>query len=60
MTPDGTPVIGATRITNLFLSTGHGTPGWTVAAGPGRAMRDLLIGKSPEIEFEGLTVERYS
>jgi len=60
MTPDGTPVIGPTRLTNLFLSTGHGTLGWTMAAGTGRAMCDLLRGKRPQIDFEGLTVERYS
>jgi len=59
MTPDGTPVIGPTRLANLFLATGHGTLGWTMAAGTGRAMTDLLLGKRPEIDFEGLTVERY-
>jgi D-amino-acid dehydrogenase len=60
MTPDGTPVIGPTRLENLFLATGHGTLGWTMAAGTGRAMADLLTGKRPEIDFEGLTVERYA
>ena len=36
MTPDGTPVMGATRYPNLFLNTGHGTLGWTMACGSGR------------------------
>ncbi|HEX4509017.1 MAG TPA: D-amino acid dehydrogenase [Burkholderiaceae bacterium] len=60
MTPDGTPVIGATAITNLYLATGHGTLGWTMAAGTGKAMADLLTGVKPEIDFDGLTIERYA
>jgi D-amino-acid dehydrogenase len=59
MTPDGTPVIGETRYDNLLLSTGHGTLGWTMAAGTGRVMADLVSGRSPEISMEGLTVARY-
>ncbi|MGJ3700432.1 D-amino acid dehydrogenase [Variovorax sp. AFSI2.2] len=59
MTPDGTPVIGATRIPNLMLSTGHGTLGWTMAAGTGRVMADLIDGRQPAIDMEGLTVARY-
>ena len=60
MTPDGTPVLGETRYDNLFLSTGHGTLGWTMATGTGRVMADLLAGREPEISMEGLTVARYS
>ncbi|MBI1907331.1 MAG: D-amino acid dehydrogenase [Rhodocyclales bacterium] len=59
MTPDGTPVIGETRYDNLMLSTGHGTLGWTMAAGTGRVMADLVSGRRPEISMEGLTVARY-
>lgn len=59
MTPDGTPVIGACRIPNLLLSTGHGTLGWTMAAGTGRVMADLVGGRVPAIDMEGLTVARY-
>ena len=59
MTPDGTPVIGATRIPNLMLCTGHGTLGWTMAAGTGRVMADLIDGRQPAIDMEGLTVARY-
>jgi D-amino-acid dehydrogenase len=59
MTPDGTPVIGETRYDNLLLSTGHGTLGWTMAAGTGCVMADLVSGRSPEISMEGLTVARY-
>jgi len=59
MTPDGTPIVGATAIDNLFLSTGHGTLGWTMAAGTGRVMADLISGRKPQIDMEGLTVDRY-
>ena len=59
MTPDGTPILGETPIENLFLSTGHGTLGWTMAAGTGRVMADLIGGRQPEISMDGLTVARY-
>lgn len=59
MTPDGTPVIGGTRMANLYIATGHGTLGWTMAAGTGCVMADLLSKREPEIDMEGLTVERY-
>lgn len=59
MTPDGTPIVGGTHIPNLYLSTGHGTLGWTMAAGSGRVMADLMSGRSPEISLDGLTVGRY-
>ncbi|CAM5785251.1 D-amino acid dehydrogenase [Rhizobacter fulvus] len=59
MTPDGTPVVGATRLPNLFLATGHGTLGWTMAAGTGRVMADVISGRTPGIDMDGLTVDRY-
>jgi D-amino-acid dehydrogenase len=60
MTPDGTPIVGGSPIDNLFLSTGHGTLGWTMAAGTGRVMADLISGRTPEISLDGLTVGRYA
>lgn len=60
MTPDGTPVVGPTRLTNLFLATGHGTLGWTMAAGTARVIADLIDGRKPEIDLVGLTIDRYS
>ncbi|MBR0716844.1 D-amino acid dehydrogenase [Bradyrhizobium liaoningense] len=60
MTPDGPPVIGATRYGNLHLNTGHGTLGWTMACGSGRVLADMLSGKKPEIDTSELTVERYA
>ncbi|TCS50617.1 D-amino acid dehydrogenase [Primorskyibacter sedentarius] len=59
MTPDGTPVLGQSRYDNLFLNTGHGTLGWTMACGSGRAVADVVLGRKPEISFDGLTAERY-
>ncbi|WP_415258049.1 D-amino acid dehydrogenase [Thauera phenylacetica] len=60
MTPDGTPIIGNTRYTNLTLSTGHGTLGWTMAAGTGRIVADLISGRTPEISVDDLGVARYA
>jgi D-amino-acid dehydrogenase len=59
MTPDGTPIVGGTRLPNLYLATGHGTLGWTMAAGTGRVMADLMSGRAPQIDLQGLTVDRY-
>ena len=43
MTPDGTPIVGATRVGGLWLNTGHGTLGWTMAAGSGRLLDDMIL-----------------
>ena len=50
-TPNNVPVIGRTRFTNLFLNTGHGTLGWTLACGSGRAIADIVSGRKPEVDF---------
>ena len=59
MTPDSTPVVGATRYANLLLNTGHGTLGWTMAAGSGKLVADLTLGRQPDISTAGLGLERY-
>ena len=59
MTPDGTPVVGGSPYPNLYLATGHGTLGWTMAAGTGRVMADLISGRATDISLDGLTVDRY-
>ncbi len=59
MTPDGTPVIGPTRFDNLFLNTGHGTLGWTMACGSARIVADVVMGRKPEVDLDGLTIARY-
>ena len=50
-TPGNIPVIGGTRYPNLFLNTGHGTLGWTLSCGSGKAVAGLISGKKPQIEF---------
>lgn len=60
MTPDSTPIIGTTPISNLFLNVGHGTLGWTMACGSGRLVASLIGGDRPPIDPEGLGIARYS
>ncbi|MDM0112595.1 D-amino acid dehydrogenase [Variovorax sp. J22R133] len=60
MTPDSTPIVGATPFSNLFLNTGHGTLGWTMACGSGKLVADLMTGQRPEIRTEGLAMSRYA
>lgn len=50
-TPNNVPVIGRTRMANLFLNTGHGTLGWTLACGSGKALAGLVSGRTPEVAF---------
>jgi D-amino-acid dehydrogenase len=51
MTPSNIPYIGQTRYANLFLNTGHGTLGWTMGCGSGRAIADIVSGRKPEVDF---------
>ena len=60
MTPDGTPVIGPCPYPNLFLATGHGTLGWTMSAGTGQVLADVVSGRKPAIDLAGLTYARYA
>ena len=60
MTPDGTPIVGRTPYKNLWLNTGHGTLGWTMACGSGQLLSDLISGRTPAIPFEDLSVARYA
>jgi D-amino-acid dehydrogenase len=60
MTPDGTPVVGPTEIDNLYLNTGHGTLGWTMACGSARVLSDIISGIAPEIEVRDLAIDRYA
>ena len=59
MTPDSTPIVGATSYRNLFLNTGHGTLGWTMACGSGMLVADMVMGRMPDISAQGLGVDRY-
>ena len=57
-TPSNLPIIGRTRFPNLYLNTGHGTLGWTMACGAGQALADILCGKVPGPNFRFLGVEQ--
>lgn len=50
-TPSNVPLIGRTKISNLYMNTGHGTLGWTMGVGSGKALADLIAGRRPEPEF---------
>jgi D-amino-acid dehydrogenase len=45
------PLIGQTRYRNLWLDTGHGTLGWTMACGSGKALADVVGGRKPGVDF---------
>jgi D-amino-acid dehydrogenase len=59
MTPDGPPVIGPTKMDNLWLNTGHGTLGWTMSCGSGALLADLMSSRRPNIEYADLAVSRF-
>lgn len=59
VTPDSVPLIGAAPLAGLWLNTGHGTLGWTMACGSGRVIADLVSGREPDIPLEGLGLERF-
>ncbi|MCR4346901.1 MAG: D-amino acid dehydrogenase [Sulfuricaulis sp.] len=60
MTPDNPPILGATPCKNLFINTGHGTLGWTMACGSGKILADIVSGRSVDIDLKGLTLARFS
>jgi D-amino-acid dehydrogenase len=59
MTPDGTPIVGPTRLRNLYLNTGHGTLGWTMSCGSAKLLSDLISDIKPAIPAGDLSVARY-
>jgi D-amino-acid dehydrogenase len=59
MTPDGPPIIGESGVGGLFLNTGHGTLGWTMACGSGRVIADVISGRKPEVDVGELGLSRY-
>ncbi|WJV64475.1 D-amino acid dehydrogenase [Pectobacteriaceae bacterium CE70] len=60
MTPDGTPLVGCSPLQNLYLNTGHGTLGWTMACGSGQLLADIISEKTPDIESDDLSFSRYA
>ena len=59
LTPDSVPVIGATRLGNLYINSGHGTLGWTMGCGSGRAMAELISGRDPGLDLNGFGPDRF-
>jgi D-amino-acid dehydrogenase len=59
MLPDGAPLLGGTPVKNVFINIGHGSAGWTMAAGSGKILADIISGRTPEIDMDGLTLSRY-
>lgn len=62
LTPSNVPYIGKTKFSNLFLNTGHGSLGWTMGCGSGRAIADIISGLQPEVDFAftGMTSRKNS
>jgi D-amino-acid dehydrogenase len=51
LTPSNVPYIGKTKFANLFLNTGHGTLGWTMGCGSGKAIAEIVSGRQPDVDF---------
>ncbi|NOT65034.1 MAG: D-amino acid dehydrogenase [Methylotenera sp.] len=62
MTPDGTPIIGqaSSAYNNVWLNTGHGTLGWTMACGSAQVLADLVANEKPAIQSEDFAITRYN
>jgi D-amino-acid dehydrogenase len=60
MTPDGTPILGQSKLANLLVNSGHGTLGWTMACGSARVVADLISGAQPGIDISDLGPGRYA
>ena len=59
MTPDGPPIVGATPAPGLYVNSGHGTLGWTMACGSGRVIADIIGNRKPDIDPQALSLSRY-
>ena len=59
MTPDGPPIVGATPFEGLYLNTGHGTLGWTMACGSGKVVSDIISSRTSDLDIAGLGMSRF-
>ena len=59
VTPDGSPILGATKYNNLYLNCGQGHLGWTMSCGSAKIISDLVTGQRPDIDMRGLTLDRF-
>lgn len=60
LTPSNVPYVGKTKFSNLYLNTGHGTLGWTMGCGSGRAIAEIVAGRIPEIDFAFTGLPRWN
>lgn len=60
MLPDGPPIVGASGVPGVWLNLGHGSSGWALGCGSARAMADLLAGRAPDVDLEGLGISRFA
>jgi D-amino-acid dehydrogenase len=58
MTPDGPPYLGQTHLRNLILNLGQGSNGWTQACGCAKVIADMISGRKPDVDLDGLTLAR--
>jgi D-amino-acid dehydrogenase len=58
MLPDGPPLLGACGVPGVWINLGHGSTGWTMSCGSARVVADLMSGRTPEIDVQGLGIER--
>ena len=58
MSPDGMPYIGPTKISGLFVNTGHGHSGWTLAMGSGDVLADLMLKNQPNLDVKPFLASR--
>ena len=58
MLPDGPPIVGASGVSGVWLNLGHGASGWALACGSARVVADIINGKNPDIDLQGLGLER--
>ena len=59
MLPDGSPVIGASGIPNIWLNLGHGDSGWALSCGSARVLADLIAKRQPDVDVSGMSIERF-
>jgi D-amino-acid dehydrogenase len=59
MLPDGPPIVGASGVPGIWLNLGHGASGWTLACGSARVLADSMNGRSPDIDLQGLGIDRF-
>jgi D-amino-acid dehydrogenase len=58
MLPDGPPIVCHSGLPGLWLNLGHGSSGWALSCGSARALADLMAGKAPDVDLEGLDLSR--